>query len=145
MLQRQPENAMVLMPISVNARCMALAAGLVAANIAGAAPADGTGINWACTQERDAYFHVNCVPQSMRVDEPAPHSDMTAPPAGVSDMRPVAARGNAEVFSTKAWRMPLYTQPSGAAAVKTLLEAVLCGPVPDCAVTYSDGQPAPAR
>jgi hypothetical protein len=57
-------------------------------------------------------------------------------------MRPVAARGMPEVFSTKAWRIPLYSQPANPVAVSQLLESVLCGGAPRCTVSYDSGGPA---
>lgn len=99
------------------------------------------GVQWTCTQERDAYYHVNCVPQRAAITPPAEGTDAITPPpaAGLHDMRPVAARGNTEVFSTRAWRIPLYTQSPNADSVTDLLKEVLCGNVPRCAVAYVDG------
>lgn len=99
-------------------------------------------LEWQCTQQFDAYFNVECVPQSVNA---VPMGDSQAPalppqrnssPAG-HDMRPVAARGNAEVFSTRAWRIPLFTRPANETTVARLLESVLCENVPACTVHYA--------
>lgn len=141
-----------------SAACTAMiAASLFAIPAAGALDdAVSTGIVWTCSQERDAYFHVSCVPQRSRPDnaaatetmrEPAPSRGDAAPRESVPafrghDMRPVTTRGDAEVFSTRAWRIPLYSQPANPAAIAGLLESVLCGTASQCSVSYEGGQPA---
>lgn len=119
---------------------------LAGALASGHAAGDDTigGVQWTCTQERDAYYHVNCVPQRAGIDTQTGNADAAlpvepAPANGLHDMRPVAARGNTEVFSTRAWRIPLYTQSPNADSVTGLLKEVLCGSVPRCVVAYVDG------
>jgi hypothetical protein len=108
-----------------------------------------TGIAWTCIQEHDVYFEVSCVPQHSRpvnAAEPA-EAPGERPPQGSSpifsgrDTRPVTARGEAEVFSTRAWRIPLYSRPANPTAIAGLLKSVLCGTEPQCTVSY-DGRPA---
>ncbi len=104
-----------------------------------------SGIAWRCTQKFDSYYSVQCIPTQTGSGD-APPRPLAAPRGGASgfgahDMRPVAARGTAEVFSTKAWRIPLYTRPGDTSAVSQLLEAVLCDNVPQCTVQY-DGTPS---
>ena len=120
---------------------LTLATGLNAANSRDDAAAGG--VNWACNQEHDAYFHVSCVPQRTRADTATAPADTlrerdAAPVAHGHDMRPVTLRGEAEVFSTRAWRIPLYSQPASAASAAGLLETVLCGGAADCRVDYAD-------
>jgi hypothetical protein len=127
-----------------------------AANVVFAADQAGTaGIDWKCVQEQDEYFHVLCVPRPARPEQPrAPEAVTPGADGGSSaleerpsngetgtakfgrDMRPVAARGAAEVFSARAWRLPLYARSRAPDAVKRLLETVLCGDVQRCSVTY---------
>ena len=144
------------------AACAAMfAAGLQATPASSALDdANSTGIVWTCSQEHDAYFHVSCVPQHARVrNEAAPADSLrerelargeaaarqSNPAFHGHDMRPVAARGEPEVFSTRAWRVPLYSQPGKPAAVAGLLESVLCGAESNCTVTYDGGNQAPGR
>lgn len=120
----------------------ALAALLAMAPLASAAETNSTALAWHCTQQFDRDFNIECIPKSAGAT--AAIDDLTAPaspsrnagPAG-HDMRPVAARGNAEVFSTRAWRVPLYSRPANAQAVSRLLESVLCDRLPDCTVHYA--------
>jgi hypothetical protein len=106
-------------------------------------------IVWTCIQEHDAYFEVSCVPQRSRPDNAAAPADAprkrapqgSGPAFSGRDMRPVTARGEAEVFSTRAWRIPLYSRPGNPTAIAGLLKSVLCGTEPQCTVSY-DGQPA---
>jgi len=105
-----------------------------------------SGIAWRCTQEFDSYYSVQCIPNQTAAGDaplrPPAEARASAPHGfGAHDMRPVAARGDAEVFSTRAWRIPLYTRPGDAQAVSRLLEAVLCDNVPQCTVHY-DGTPS---
>jgi hypothetical protein len=150
-----------LMNRTATAKILSWAA-MVAASIYGApaeaAPDDAVinGIAWTCSQEHDRYFHVQCVPQPRRAGtagptgETAGNSDQPpndgaarepAPAFRGHDMRPVAARGMPEVFSTKAWRIPLYSQPGNPAAIVNLLESVLCGGTAQCTVTYEGHSP----
>ena len=135
----------------------AIGAGLYGAPAASALDeATPAGILWTCIQEHDAYFEVSCVPQRARADNAAAPADAPrerapsrgdAAPQGSGpafsgrDMRPVTARGEAEVFSTRAWRIPLYSRPGNPTSIAGLLKSVLCGTEPQCTVSY-DGQPA---
>ena len=119
--------------------------------VAGAQGLDAIpGIQWRCVQEQDEDFHILCVPQPLRRNEGAPSPGAGAGNAPVPDLssrgaeplpqgrdlRPLALRGAEEVFSTPAWRLPLYKRPSNPLEVGRLLEAVLCGGVPRCTVSY---------
>jgi hypothetical protein len=74
-------------------------------------------------------------------------ADLTAPePARKNaslwrgrDLRPVAMRGHDEVFSSDAWRIPLFARPADPLAVTRLLESALCGDVIYCKVSYGVG------
>jgi hypothetical protein len=151
------------MPISIMFKTLSRAALVAAFAITGpiaiaADEANTTGIRWACTQQDDEYFHIQCVPRptppgeqasepgaptggigdgSASKDGSSPVETITAP--GGQDMRPVALRGAAEVFSARAWRLPLYTRPTNQAAIARLLQMVLCGTVPYCSVAYGAG------
>jgi len=93
------------------------------------------GLRWSCTQQTDEQFHVACVPASL-----GPNADPSRGGAATQslarDMRPVAQRGDAEVFSADAWRVPLHSRPTDPAFVQTLLESVLCGKHASCTVQY---------
>ncbi len=100
-------------------------------------------IAWHCSQEADASFQVLCVPRQADADTatavPAP--PVTPGTAGVTpfaDMRPVAQRGDAEVFSAPAWRIPLHARPTDIDMVRQLLKSVLCGTHPACGVSYDN-------
>lgn len=100
-------------------------------------------IAWHCTQETDASFHVLCIPRHADVDTahaaPAPSArPSTAGVATFADMRPVAQRGDAEVFSAPAWRLPLHARPTDRDTVQQLLKSVLCGSHPACRVSYDN-------
>lgn len=98
---------------------------------------------WNCTQQYDDQYHVRCVPHRQRNVEAAPigpEAAAEARPASVSrarDMRPVAHRGEAEVFSVQAWQVPLHALPLDAAFVTELLRSVLCGRAPGCVIDYA--------
>ena len=101
---------------------------------------------WRCVQESDAQFHVLCIPQGAGVarfqGDDSENSPDGAPSHRMSaEMRPVAQRGDAEVFSTEAWRVPLHSRPTDSTFVTMLLESVLCGKRAQCSVDYgADGQ-----
>lgn len=103
-----------------------------AAQDVAAAPA----LAWRCVQQTDAAFHVLCVPR-MQVGA-SPHLDATpAMRPGVNvNMLPVAQRGDAEVMSADAWRIPLHVQPRDPQLVAQLLKSVLCGTRAACDVQY---------
>ena len=113
------------------------------------------GIQWRCVQEQDEDFHIVCIPRPLRLNEgelpdpglgadaagSAADSELERPVGGVAaphgrDLRPVALRGTKEVFSTSAWRLPLFRRPTNLLAVTRLLESVLCGGIPRCTVSY---------
>jgi hypothetical protein len=105
--------------------------------------APAIGVTWTCSQELDAYAHVSCIPQRATADNPntpaaALREGDTPPAAHGHDMRPVALRGDAEVFSTRAWRIPLYSQPVNTASAASLLKSVLCGDATGCSVNYTN-------
>lgn len=107
---------------------------------------------WQCTQEHDVQFHVLCVPYlppatARPSDWPlAAASRFDPPPLNVAaDMRPVAQRGDSEVFSAEAWRVPLHAAPSDPSRVTALLESVLCGHRTDCSVRYGTSAQQSAR
>lgn len=98
---------------------------------------------WHCTQEMDAAFHVLCVPRIAETGSPATPD---APPGVSLNLMPVAQRGDSEVMSADAWRIPLHVRPSDPAFVTTLLKSVLCGKRAACDVSYDtvrrEGRPA---
>jgi hypothetical protein len=132
------------------ARAMLLAAcGMSAVQAWASDGAAFAGIEWRCVQEHDAYFHVQCVPRADSLDDfraATPILDAEQEPAMARDAafrerdtRPVAMREADEVFSTAAWRVPLYARPSDVREVTRLLAAVLCGEAPRCSVTWASG------
>jgi hypothetical protein len=131
-------------------------------SVAGAQALNETaGMQWRCLQEEDQDFHILCVPRPIVQDgagtAPAPDAgsgvdgtasasssdsnrvDAIPPPSDGPDLRPLALRGAKEVFSARAWRLPLYGKPSNPQEVVKLLEVVLCGGVPRCTVVYLAG------
>lgn len=98
---------------------------------------------WHCTQETDAAFHVLCVPRIAEAGTPAAPD---APPGVSLNLMPVAQRGDSEVMSADAWRIPLHVRPSDPVFVTTLLKSVLCGKRAACDVSYDavrrEGRPA---
>lgn len=88
---------------------------------------------WHCTQEMDAAFHVLCVPRIAEAGSPAAPD---APPGVSLNLMPVAQRGDAEVMSADAWRIPLHVRPGDPVFVTTLLKSVLCGKRAACDVSY---------
>lgn len=118
---------------------LAVAAAACVAVPATAADTAPAGVAWSCVQETDAYFHVRCMPQRTAAPgdaTPAPLPVEPAPAGRGHDLRPVSARGEAEIYSTRAWRIPLYSPPARPAQVAALLSAVLCGEARDCSVAY---------
>jgi hypothetical protein len=114
-----------------------------AAEVAAAAELGRIGaspISWHCVQEHDEAFNVLCAPRMAASDTdaaPVPVPTWTAAAgATAADMRPVAQRGDAEVFSASAWRVPLHSEPTDPTLVETLLKSVLCGVHPACSVAY---------
>ncbi|MDO9092337.1 MAG: hypothetical protein Q8R98_26860 [Rubrivivax sp.] len=124
--------------------CMtfALPAG-IAASAAAAGQPQAAAIAWHCTQEADASFHVLCVPRQAEAGAPDAAPAATAAPgtaglAAFADMRPVAQRGDTEVYSAPAWRVPLHARPTDIDMVQQLLKSVLCGTHPSCRVSYDN-------
>ena len=102
---------------------------------------------WHCVQESDAAFHVLCVPR-MGGSENISRNTVAATAHGVNlNLLPVAQRGDAEVMSADAWRIPLHVRPSDTSFVTTLLKSVLCGKHVACAVSYGahEHEAAPMR
>jgi hypothetical protein len=99
-------------------------------------------IAWHCVQEFDEAFHVLCVPRAVEPDDAravaVPVSLPATGPAPSADMRPVAQRGDAEVFSAPAWRVPLHLAPTDRRLVDQLLTSVLCGTRPACSADYEN-------
>ena len=100
-------------------------------------------LSWDCAQQFDDQFHVRCVPHRQQADETArsaQEADSAIRVASISrapDMRPVAYRGEVEVFSVRAWQVPLHALPLDTAFVMELLRSVLCGRASDCIINYS--------
>jgi hypothetical protein len=99
--------------------------------------AQGAAIAWRCVQEFDESFNVLCSPAHVGNARPemTPMADEGAQRYPL-DRLPVAQRGDAEVFSTKAWRVPLHSRPNDTSMVEELLKSVLCGKRPECNVEY---------
>ena len=118
--------------------------GLPATAVPGAAepgPADAAALAWHCEQQFDAGFHVFCTPQSQAPGAAAAtavqaEAPTTAPARWAAEKLPVAQRGDAEVHSAPAWRVPLHARPAERERVEELLQSVLCGARPGCAVHY---------
>jgi hypothetical protein len=116
---------------------LALTSGVAyAADTASEGDAEGAAIAWRCVQEFDASFHVLCIPAQVGTAHTAMTSEMAGARQYPLDRLPVAQRGDAEVFSTKAWRVPLHSKPNDASMVVELLKSVLCGKHPECKVEY---------
>lgn len=98
---------------------------------------------WDCTQQYDDQYHVRCVPRRQEHVEAAAMTSEAitevrlAGDSRARDMRPVAHRGEAEVFSVQAWQVPLHALPLDAVFVKELLRSVLCGRAPGCVIDYA--------
>lgn len=98
---------------------------------------------WECAQQYDDQYHVRCVPHRQEHVEAAligPAAATEVRLASISrawDTRPVAHRGEAEVFSVQAWQVPLHALPLDAVFVTELLRSVLCGRAPGCIINYS--------
>lgn len=103
--------------------------------------ADAAAMAWHCEQEFDAAFHVLCTPRAQApggaaatpAQAPVPTTDAAR---WAAEKLPVAQRGDAEVHSAPAWRVPLHARPAGRERVEELLQSVLCGTRPACAVHY---------
>jgi hypothetical protein len=98
-------------------------------------------LDWHCVQEFDAGFHFLCRPRSMRdaeavSDTAASNAPATSAQHRAPDLRPVAQRGDGEVFSAEAWRVPLHARPTDRAHVVQLLDSVLCSARARCTVHY---------
>lgn len=120
----------------------AIVSSLFAAVLATAAPlANGAPVlNWHCVQEFDGAFHVRCTPHAAHQDPGAPvQGQVTDSGADLAvDARlPVAQRGDAEVYSADAWRVPLHVPPRDPRHVEALLQSVLCGTRMACTVRYA--------
>ena len=104
--------------------------------------ANPSALYWDCAQQFDDMYHVRCVPRRQDMPELAPTAaafpgeDRRPGGGGTRDARPVAQRGDAEVFSMPAWNVPLYSLPIDAPFVAELLRSVLCGRAPACKVDY---------
>lgn len=98
-------------------------------------------LSWHCVQEFDEHANVACIAR-VRSDSSADVAPETAampaafPRRGGVDLRPVAQRGDAAVFSFEAWRVPLLVPPVDLEHVELLLRSVLCGRRPACMVSY---------
>lgn len=124
---------------------LALPAGAAAGPVDGG-PVEPSTLVWQCAQEFDEIFHVLCAPRRPENDSgtPVPSAEpATATAAGTQALHrlPVAQRGDPEVFSARAWRVPLHSQPTDQQMVRALLNSVLCGTHPACSVQYA--MPAP--
>lgn len=126
----------------------------VAANVAVAQNNDHRPrVDWKCVQEHDEQFHIACIARPARGDSLTlelllgdvvwADASGDAGPQSISvrafrglDLRPVATREAAAVFSPSPWRVPLYAPPSNTTAVIQLLQAVLCGSALGCTVSY---------
>ena len=98
---------------------------------------------WECFQQFDDQYHVHCVPRRHEMHEPVsdapvfPVAGYLSGSSGARNVRPVAQRGDAEIFSVTAWRVPLYSLPFDALFVTELLRSVLCGRSAACEVSYA--------
>lgn len=99
-------------------------------------------LSWDCVQESDDRFHVRCVPRLLNTEPSAPVAfdyplqERPGELVRARDLRPVAHRSEAEVFSVPAWRVPLYAPPLDDSFVIVLLRSVLCGKAAGCEVNY---------
>lgn len=100
-----------------------------------AEPAPAGALRWQCMQRSDAQHSVACLPTWAMAGR-ADMSLVATPSRPGPEMRPVAERGAAEVFSADAWIVPLHAAPTDPARVAALLQSVLCGRQPDCRVSY---------
>lgn len=122
--------------LSVLGLALALVAGMLPSTPALAqAPSQARVLAWHCLQQDDAAFHVLCVPRMWPAHAPEAATEVNPPGVNVN-MLPVAQRGDAEVMSTQAWRIPLHVRPSDPAHVTVLLQSVLCGKRSQCEVSY---------
>lgn len=117
----------------------------------GIADHNGMILRWTCVQQYDQSFYVRCIP---RIDGASPGAfpvrgatlfweDILAQPLTtwrtvglIADTRPVAMRSNDEIFSGKAWYVPLHSRPTDPANVMLVLQSALCGARTYCRVTY---------
>lgn len=120
-----------------------VALSLPAAAVLGASEpgaANAAALAWHCEQQFDAAFHVLCTPQAQVGIAAAAGVQAPTPTAGparwAAEKLPVAQRGDAEVHSAPAWRVPLHAKPAQRERVEELLQSVLCGTRPGCAVHY---------
>jgi hypothetical protein len=121
------------------APAIVLVVAAVGSDVASAQSMTPSGVEWQCVQQNDEFFHVLCMPKptgdgGVVPSEPGGIISVSRP--GRGDMRAVGERGLAEVFSAKAWRVPLYVQPSDELKVSRLLQSVLCDTAPYCSVRY---------
>lgn len=143
-----------VLSVAIIACCTAAAAAAIAGGIADRA---GAILKWTCVQQYDPLFNVRCTPH---IDGTVPGAfplrwaalfweDILGQPpvawraVGVvsraPDTRPVAMRHSDEIFSGEAWYVPLHSRPTDAANVVRVLQAVLCGTMSHCRVTYGPG------
>ncbi len=97
------------------------------------------GVQWQCVQQNDASFNVLCLPRQIGDASVTSAKSSGLVPGSLpvhSDLRPVAERGLEEVFSAKAWTVPLYSEPTDQGKVSHLLQSVLCDAAPYCSVKY---------
>ena len=98
---------------------------------------------WECFQQFDDQYHVHCVPRRHEMHELVsvipvfPVAGYLTGSSGGRNIRPVAQRGDAEIFSVAAWRVPLYSLPMDTIFVAELLRSVLCGSTAACEVSYA--------
>ncbi len=97
---------------------------------------------WDCAQRYYEPYPVRCTPRQEGGDPNATawHRRVTplqrARQVRSPDLRPVAQRGEAEVFAVAAWDVPLHALPLDGVFVVELLRSVLCGRVPACEINY---------
>ena len=124
----------------VSSFCIALCAAAYCTATSAQTRDEPSAIAWDCVQRSDESFHVTCIPRGqppVRGADAAVETRMVSTPRG-RDMRPVAQRGDAEVFSAEAWHVPLHSPPTDPEFVRTLLASVLCGKRPACSVQYGE-------
>lgn len=130
------------------AACCTVASAAIAGGIA---DREGMILRWTCMQQYDKSFNARCIP---RIDGASPGAfpvrgaalfweDILGQPHAtwravrlIPDTRPVAMRSNDEIFSGKAWYVPLHSRPTDPANVMLVLQSALCGARTYCRVTY---------
>jgi hypothetical protein len=111
----------------------------ISSNFSSAGEIAPLGVEWRCVQQYDEFFHVQCAPKPTGFGSAALEASddiVKASLPGAGELRPVAERGLAEVFSADAWSVPLYSRPRDMVMVNQLLQSVLCNTAPRCSVSY---------